>query len=177
MNPARRAHGLILLNTGDGKGKTTAAIGTAFRALGHGMRVGMIQFIKGRWRTGERKLGERTPNLTWLAMGNGFTWKSAGLERDREAARAAWNIARAWLLEDRYEVVILDEITYAINYGFLALDEVLADLKRRRPGLHVILTGRAAPDGLRAIADVVTEMRAVKHPLRAGVSAQKGIEF
>ena len=177
MSTAGRTRGLLLINTGNGKGKTTAAIGTAFRALGHGMRVGMIQFIKGKWKTGERKLGEQTPNLTWLTMGHGFTWESLDLDRDRAAARAAWNIACAWLLDERYDLVVLDEITYVINYGFVPLDEVLAALQARRPDLHVILTGRDAPAKLNAIADVVTEMQAVKHPYREGVPAQKGIEF
>lgn len=177
MNTSKRPNGLLLINTGDGKGKTTAAIGTAFRALGHGMRVGMIQFIKGKWKTGERRLGERTPNLTWLTMGHGFTWESLDLDRDREAARAAWDIARKWLLDESYDLVVFDEITYVINYGFVPLDEVLSTLQARRPDLHVILTGRDAPTELIAIADVVTEMQAVKHPYRDGVSAQKGIEF
>jgi cob(I)alamin adenosyltransferase len=168
---------LILLNTGNGKGKTTAAIGTAFRALGHGMRVGMIQFIKGKWKTGERKLGEQTPNLTWLTMGRGFTWESLDLDRDRAAARAAWNIASAWLLDENYDLVVFDEITYVINYGFVPLDQVLSALQARRADLHVILTGRDAHAELIAIADVVTQMQAVKHPYREGVPAQKGIEF
>jgi cob(I)alamin adenosyltransferase len=177
MNTSKRPNGLLLINTGDGKGKTTAAIGTAFRALGHGMRVGMIQFIKGKWKTGERKLGEQTPNLTWLTMGHGFTWESLDLDRDRKAARAAWDIAHTWLLNESYDLVVFDEITYVINYGFVPLDEVLSALQARRPDLHVILTGRNAPAELSAIADVVTEMQAVKHPYRDGVSAQKGIEF
>jgi cob(I)alamin adenosyltransferase len=177
MSNARRTRGLILINTGNGKGKTTAAIGTAFRALGHGMRVGMIQFIKGKWKTGERKLGEQTPNLTWLTMGHGFTWESLDLDRDRAAARTAWNIAKAWLLDESYDLVVFDEITHVINYGFIPLDEVLSALQARRADLHVILTGRDAPAELSAIADVVTEMQAVKHPYRDGVSAQKGIEF
>jgi cob(I)alamin adenosyltransferase len=177
VNSFKQPRGLLVINTGDGKGKTTAEIGAAFRALGHGMRVGMIQFIKGKWKTGERKLGERTPNLTWLTMGHGFTWESLDLDRDRAAARAAWSTASAWLQEDSYDLVILDEITYVINYGFIPLDEVLSGLKDRRPDLHVILTGRAAPRELNAIADIVTEMQAVKHPYRDGLSAQKGIEF
>jgi len=177
MNTSKRPNGLLLINTGDGKGKTTAAIGTAFRALGHGMRVGMIQFIKGKWKTGERKLGEQTPNLTWLTMGHGFTWESLDLDRDREAARAAWNIASAWLLDESYDLVVFDEFTYVINYDFVPLDEVLSALQARRADLHVILTGRDAPAELSAIADVVTEMQAVKHPYRDGVSAQTAIEF
>lgn len=177
MNPPRHKPGLILLNTGDGKGKTTAAIGVAFRALGHGMRVGMLQFIKGKWRTGERKLGESTPNLAWLTMGRGFTWESEDLARDRAAAVVAWETACRWLAGDDFDVVVLDEITYVINYGFVSVDDVVGALQSRREGLHVILTGRAAPAELAAIADLVTEMRAVKHPYRDGVAAQKGIEF
>lgn len=177
MNPSKHKRGLILLNTGDGKGKTTAAIGVAFRALGHGMRVGMLQFIKGKWRTGERKLGERTPNLAWLTMGRGFTWESEDLAQDRAAALAAWETARRWLVGDEFDLVVFDEITYVVNYGFVPADEVVRALESRREGLHVILTGRSAPAELTTIADLVTEMRAVKHPYRDGVAAQRGIEF
>ncbi len=177
MDRPKRRQGLILLNTGDGKGKTTAALGVAFRALGHGMQVGMLQFIKGRWRTGERRLGEHTPNLTWLTMGRGFTWESEDLAKDRASAAAAWDTARQWLSGNDFELVVLDEITYVVNYGFVPVEEVVAALKSRREGLHVILTGRAAPPELLALADLVTEMRAVKHPYRDGVRAQKGIEF
>ncbi|MBF6569419.1 MAG: cob(I)yrinic acid a,c-diamide adenosyltransferase [Candidatus Binataceae bacterium] len=177
MSIDRRARGLILINTGNGKGKTTAAIGTAFRALGHGMRVGMIQFIKGKWKTGERKLGEQTPNLTWLTMGHGFTWESLDLDRDRKAAQAAWEIARTWLMDESYDLVVFDEITYIINYGFVALDQVCAALQARRSDLHVILTGRDAQAELISVADVVTEMQPLKHPYGDGVQAQKGIEF
>lgn len=173
----REERGLILLNTGDGKGKTTAAIGVAFRALGHGLRIGMLQFIKGKWKTGERKLGELTPGLTWLTMGRGFTWESEDLGRDREAARDAWRTARAWLAGGAFDLVIFDEITYVVNYGFVPVDEVVSALQNRRAELHVILTGRAAPPELIAVADLVTEMCPVKHPYRDGVRAQKGVEF
>ena len=139
MSTARRTRGLILINTDNSKGKTTAAIGTAFRALGHEMRIGMIQFIKGKWKTGERKLSERTPNLMWLTMGHGFTWESLDLDRDREAARAAWNIVSAWLLDESYDLVVFEEITYVIDYGFVPLDEVLSALQARRADLNVIL--------------------------------------
>jgi cob(I)alamin adenosyltransferase len=177
MDEPRRKQGLILLNTGDGKGKTTAAVGVAFRALGHGMRVGMLQFIKGKWRTGERKLGENTPNLTWLTMGRGFTWESEDLSVDRAAAIAAWDIAQQWLNGNEFDLIVLDEITYVIKYGFVPVEEVVAALKSRREGLHVILTGRSADPQLVALADLVTEMRSIKHPYGNGVRAQKGIEF
>lgn len=173
----REERGLILLNTGDGKGKTTAAIGIAFRALGHGLRVGMLQFIKGKWKTGERKLGEQTPGLTWLTMGRGFTWESENLDRDREAARDAWRTAREWLAGGAFDIVIFDEITYVVNYGFVPVGEVVVALQNRRTGLHVILTGRAAPPEIITVADVVTEMHPLKHPYAEGVRAQKGVEF
>jgi len=173
----REEHGLILLNTGDGKGKTTAAIGVAFRALGHGLRVGMLQFIKGKWKTGERRLGEQTPGLTWLTMGRGFTWESEDLDRDRAAAHAAWQTAQEWLTDEAFDLVIFDEITYVVNYGFVPVGEVVAALQNRRDTLHVILTGRAAPPELIAVADLVTEMQAVKHPYSEGLRAQKGVEF
>lgn len=173
----REERGLILLNTGDGKGKTTAAIGVAFRALGHGLRVGMLQFIKGKWKTGERKLGEHTPGLTWLTMGRGFTWESENLDRDREAARSAWQTAQDWLTGDSFDLVIFDEITYVVNYGFVPVDEVVSALQDRRAELHVILTGRAASPEIMTVADVVTEMHPLKHPYAEGVRAQKGVEF
>ena len=115
MKSSAHRKGLLLINTGNGKGKTTAAIGTAFRALGHGMRVGMIQFIKGKWKTGERKLGEQTPNLTWLTMGHGFTWESLDLDRDRAAARDAWDMASAGLLDEGYDQVVFGEITFCLT--------------------------------------------------------------
>lgn len=173
----KQTHGLIVLYTGNGKGKTTAAIGTVFRALGHGMRVGVIQFIKGKWRTGERKLGEKTPNLVWLTMGRGFTWESEELTRDRDMAISAWQTASGWLAGNDFDLVVLDEITYAVNYGFVPVDDVVAALKSRRNGLHVILTGRAAPAELVSVADLATEMQVVKHPYGEGLAAQKGIEF
>ena len=173
----REERGLILLNTGDGKGKTTAAIGVAFRALGHGLRVGMLQFIKGKWKTGERRLGEQTPGLTWLTMGRGFTWESEDLDRDRAAARTAWQAAQKWLTNEAFDLVIFDEITYVVNYGFVPVGEVVTALQNRQDKLHVILTGRDAPSELIAVADVVTEMQPVKHPYRDGVRAQKGVEF
>ena len=173
----REERGLILLNTGNGKGKTTAAIGVAFRALGHGLRVGMLQFIKGKWKTGERKLGEHTHGLTWLTMGRGFTWESEDLNRDRAAARTAWQTAQEWLTNEAFDLVVFDEITYVMNYGFVPVEEVVMALRNRRDTLHVILTGRAAPPELVAVADLVTDMQPVKHPYREGVRAQKGVEF
>lgn len=173
----KQCTGLIVINTGDGKGKTTAAIGTAFRALGHGMRVTVIQFIKGKWSTGERKLGEQTENLVWLAMGNGCMLQSADRSKDHDAARSAWDKAREFLNDEELDLLILDEILYAINLDFVSIPEVVAALEIRRPSLHVILTGRLAPPELVEIADLVTEMRSVKHPFEQGERGRLGLDF
>jgi cob(I)alamin adenosyltransferase len=169
--------GLLLINTGHGKGKTTAAIGTAFRALGHGMRVAVIQFIKGKWRTGERKLGGQMENLTWLTMGNGCTLHSADRSKDREAARLAWVKAQEFLRSEDLDLLVLDEILYAIRLDFVSVEEVLAALEARQPTLHVILTGRFVPVELVEIADQVTEMRSIKHPFEKGGKGQLGVDF
>lgn len=169
--------GLLIINTGDGKGKTTAAIGTAFRALGHGMRVAVIQFIKGKWRTGERKLGEQTENLIWLTIGNGCTLQSADRSKDHDAALSAWDKAREFLHHEELDLLILDALLYAINLDFVSVAEVVAVLKVRRPNLHVILTGRSAPPELVEIADLVTEMRSIKHPFEQGERGRIGLDF
>lgn len=169
--------GLVVVYTGDGKGKTTAALGAVFRALGRGLRVGAVQFIKGRWKTGERLLAERLDGLTFRVMGRGFTWESDDLAQDRAAAREAWEEAAALLRAGDHGLVVLDEVTYAIQHGFVALDEVLAALAARPRHVHVVLTGRGAPAALVAAADVVTEMRPVKHAFDQGVPAQPGLDF
>ena len=169
--------GLLLVYTGAGKGKTTAALGLVFRALGRGLKVGVVQFIKGRWKTGERTFAESIPGLTFLVMGRGFTWESDDLSRDRNAARAAWIAARGLIASGEHDVVVLDELTYAIHYGFVTLEEVLAGLKERPAHVHVCITGRNAPEELCALADLVTEMRAVKHPFEQGIPAQAGVDF
>lgn len=172
-----REPGLLLVHTGDGKGKTTAALGLAFRALGHGLPVAVVQFIKGRWSTGERRLAEHLPGLTFLTMGEGFTWTGDAAELHARAARAAFERARALLAEGAHRLVILDELTRALHHGFLELDEVLAALDARAPGVTAVVTGRGAPAPLLEAADLVTEMRAVKHPFERGVRAQAGIDF
>jgi len=169
--------GLLLVYTGAGKGKTTAALGLVFRALGRGLRVGVVQFIKGKWKTGERTFAETLPGLTFLVMGRGFTWESDDLSRDRAAARAAWDAARAMIAGGEHAVVVLDELTYAIHYGFVPCEEVVAALRDRPPAMHVCVTGRNAPDELLAIADLVTEMRSIKHPFEQGIPAQPGVDF
>jgi cob(I)alamin adenosyltransferase len=175
--PAERGRGLLVVYTGQGKGKTTAALGIVFRALGRGLRVAVVQFIKGKWKTGERRFAETLPQLTFLVMGNGFTWNSDDLSRDRAAAQAAWATARQLIASGDHAVVVLDEITFAIHYGFLELAELLAALRDRPPHVHVVVTGRNAPEPLRALADLVTDMTCVKHPFERGIAAQPGIDY
>jgi cob(I)alamin adenosyltransferase len=177
MTDAAKRHGLVVVYTGHGKGKTTAALGIVFRALGRGMRVAVVQFIKGKWKTGERVFAERLEGLEFHVMGRGFTWESDDLSRDKAAAVAAWDVARGFIDSGERDIVVLDEITYALNYGFLALDEVLTSLRARPSHVHVVITGRNAPERMIERADLVTEMRAVKHPYEHGVPAQVGIDF
>jgi cob(I)alamin adenosyltransferase len=169
--------GLVVVYTGHGKGKTTAALGLCFRALGRGMRVAVVQFIKGKWKTGERLFAEKLPELTFLVMGRGFTWDSDDLSKDREAAVAAWEQARALIGSGEHAVVILDELTYVLNYGFVPVTEVLEALDRRPEHVHVVVTGRNAPEPLIARADLVTEMQNIKHPFTQGRTAQLGIDY
>jgi cob(I)alamin adenosyltransferase len=174
---ATREKGLIIVHTGAGKGKTTAALGLAFRALGQGMKVGIVQFIKGAIPTGEAALAARLAGLEMHTMGDGFTWNTQDREQDTASARRAWAQAVALLREPSFSMVILDELNVVIKHGYLPLDEVLDELRRKREMLHVVVTGRNARDELIDLADVVTEMKLVKHPYRAGIKAQKGIEF
>jgi len=170
--------GLLIVHTGKGKGKSTAAFGMVMRCVGHGLRTGIVQFVKGRWDTGERSVLGRFPDLvTFKAMGEGFTWETQDRARDIAAARAAWADAQAMMADPSYRMVLLDELNIVLRYDYLAVAEVVAALTARRPDLHVIVTGRNAPDDLISAADLVTEMTLVKHPFREGVKAQAGIEF
>jgi cob(I)alamin adenosyltransferase len=169
--------GLLLVYTGDGKGKTTAALGLVFRALGRGWPVAVVQFIKGKWKTGERLFAETLPGLTFQVMGRGFTWESDDLSRDRQAAESAWRAAAELIAGGQHQVVVLDELTYVLNYGFVPVAEVLSALSDRPPHVHVVITGRNAPPELLAAADLVTEMRSLKHPFEQGRKAQIGIDF
>lgn len=170
--------GLLIVHTGPGKGKSTAAFGLALRMLGAGGRVGVVQFIKGAWETGERTalalFGDR---VRWHSMGEGFTWETQDRARDVAAAARAWETARAMLADPELNLVLLDEMNIALRYDYLPLEEVLMALAARRPGLHVVVTGRNAKPDLIQAADLVTEMGAVKHHFAAGVKAQKGVEF
>lgn len=175
---ATRRKGLLIVHTGAGKGKTTAALGMAFRAMGHGMRVVVVQFIKGAIPTGELALARRGDlPIALTPLGEGFTWETQDRRRDIEAARRAWEQAAAALADPAYALVILDELNVVLHYGYLPLPEVLAALRTKRPELHVVVTGRYAAPEILELADLATEMRLIKHPYRSGIAPQEGIEF
>jgi cob(I)alamin adenosyltransferase len=170
--------GLLIVHTGKGKGKSTAAFGLVFRALGNGMKVAIVQFVKGRWQTGERAALEKFGDqVTINTMGEGFTWETQDRARDIAAARAAWEKAKALIADDEHQMVVLDELNIVLRYDYLDIAEVVAALSARPAMKHVVVTGRNAKDELIEAADLVTEMEQVKHPFRSGVRAQKGIEF
>ena len=170
--------GVLLVHTGPGKGKSTAAFGLVLRALGHGWRVGVVQFIKGAWHTGEKDaLARFGDQISWHTMGEGFTWETQDKTRDIAAARRAFDKAKELMADPSIRLLVLDELNIALRYDYLPLDEVLETLRNRRADLHVVVTGRNAKAELIALADGVTEMMAVKHHFAAGVKAQKGIEF
>ena len=173
-----KTKGLLIINTGDGKGKTTAALGMAMRTAGHGLKVCFIQFIKGSWKYGELEAMKKFRDvIDFHVMGRGFTWKSDDLEKDRATALDAWGFAQKAMDSGNYHLVVLDEFTYLLAYHMIDLKSVLSALAHRPENLHVVVTGRNAPSELRKAADVVTEMQSVKHPLEKGIRAQKGIEF
>ena len=174
---ARKKKGLIIVYTGNGKGKTTAALGVALRASGYGMKVIMLQFFKGKWKYGELRGAPKLETFEIRPMGHGFTWESKDIEVDKRMVREAWQAARTEILSGKYDLVILDEINYALHYGFLPVEDVVDFLKKKPEMLHVILTGRNAKPEVIEIADIVTEMREIKHPFNEGIAAQKGIEF
>lgn len=170
--------GLLIVNTGPGKGKSTAAFGLVLRALGHGHHVGVVQFIKGAWNTGEKRALERFSDLlSWHSMGEGFTWETQDRERDIAAAKRAWDQVLEFMNDPKIRLILLDELNIALRYDYLPLLEVVDVLSNRRPDLHIIVTGRNAKPEMIEAADLVTEMGMVKHHFSAGVKAQKGIEF
>jgi cob(I)alamin adenosyltransferase len=172
-----RARSIVLVNTGHGKGKSSAAFGVMVRGWARGWRVGVVQFLKsGKWKVGERKLADQL-GIEWHTLGDGFTWESTDLERTAELGREAWAVAKAKLASGDYDLLILDELTYPMKYGWVEVDEVVGAIRDRAPTTSVVVTGRDAPDALIEVADTVTEMRKVKHAYDAGISALKGIEF
>jgi cob(I)alamin adenosyltransferase len=172
-----REPSLVLVNTGDGKGKSTAAFGTAIRAVARGWKVGVVQFLKsGEWSVGEEKVG-RQVGIDWWAIGDGFTWDSDDMEESEAIAREAWEHAAGLIRSGDYQLLVLDEVTYPINWGWIDLEEVLEVIRSRPEKVNLILTGRDAPDQLVEIADTVTEMRKVKHAYDRGVMARRGIDY
>jgi cob(I)alamin adenosyltransferase len=174
----RRRHGLIIVNTGNGKGKTTAALGLAFRALGCGFKVFMVQYIKGKWKTGEKKMADRlAPDIEIRPMGDGFTWDTKNPAQDIATTLKIWEVSKEAILSGKYDMVILDEINVVMKLGYLDPGVVVEFLKTRDPRLHVVLTGRGAPPSVIELADLVSEVVPIKHPFQSGVKAQQGIEF
>jgi cob(I)alamin adenosyltransferase len=170
--------GLLIVHTGTGKGKSTAAFGLVLRMVGNGGKCAVVQFIKGAWGTGERSVLERFGDLVaWHTLGEGFTWETQDKARDMAAAAKAWDTAKTLMTDPQMKLIVLDELNIALRYDYLPLDEVVRTLKSRRPGLHVVVTGRNAKRELIEAADLVTEMTLVKHHFAAGVKAQPGIEF
>ncbi len=175
---ATKEKGLLIVNTGAGKGKTSAALGLIFRALGHGMRVGVVQFTKGAIETGEAAFAAQLEGrVDFFTLGEGYTWETQNRQRDIATARQAWEQARALLENPQYQLVVLDELNIVLKYDYVPLSEVLETLRHKREDLHVIVTGRNAKDELIELADLVTDMKLVKHPYKSGIKAQKGIEF
>ena len=169
--------GLILVHTGNGKGKSSSAFGVIIRALGWGQKVGVVQFIKGKWITGERQFFQKLGTVDWHTMGEGFTWDTQDKDRDIAAATAAYEKAQTMMASGEYDLIVLDEINIAMRYDYLSVETVLAGLEARSKRTSVILTGRDAKEGLCDYADLVSEMREVKHPFKAGIKAQRGLDF
>jgi len=174
---ADRDQGVLLVLTGNGKGKSSSAFGMLARALGHNMKVGVAQFIKSRGDTGEEAFFQRQPGVVWHVLGEGFTWDTQNLERDIETAQRGWDVVRGMLNDPSFDLVVLDELTYPLKFGWLQLDAVLADLRQRPAMQHVVITGRGAPDALCEAADTVSELHDVKHAFRDGIRAQPGIDL
>jgi cob(I)alamin adenosyltransferase len=172
-----RGESIVLLNTGHGKGKSSAAFGVMARGWARGWRVGVVQFIKGgKWKTGERKLADHL-GVEWHTLGDGFTWESTDLDETAARGRHAWDVAVAKLASGDYDLLILDELTYAVKYEWVPVDEVVAGIRDRAEGTNVVMTGRDAADELVELADTVTEMRKVKHAIDRGIKGKKGIEY
>ena len=175
--PTKKRKALVIVYTGNGKGKTTAALGIVLRAWGRGMTTVMLSFIKSETSNYGEERAAKKLGIEMVPLGGGFTWLSKDLEKDRELAQRCWALCKERIESGKYDIVILDEITYPINYGWLDIDEVIETLRNRPPDLHVVLTGRDAPQALIDYADLVTEMREVKHPFESGLKAQPGIDF
>jgi cob(I)alamin adenosyltransferase len=178
MARATDEKGLILVMTGDGKGKSSSGFGMVARALGHGMKVAVVQFIKGSYSTGEEAFFRRFPDeVSYHVMGNGFTWETQNLEQDKRSAERAWEQVKVFLADERYDMILLDELNIVLRMRYLETEQVLADLADRPVMQHVIITGRGAPQALIDLADTVSEVKEIKHAYKAGIKAQNGIEL
>lgn len=177
IDRATRHQGLVLLLTGNGKGKSSSAFGMVARALGHDMKVAVAQFIKSRSDTGEEAFFRNQPDVTWHVLGEGFTWETRNLAQDRETAKRGWTVVQAMLKDESLGLIVLDELTYPLKFGWLEMERVLTDIGNRPPMQHVIITGRAAPKALYDAADTVTELGDIRHAFRDGVRAQKGVDL
>ena len=178
MKQRENRHGLTLVNTGEGKGKSSSAFGMVFRAAGWGMKVLVIQFIKGKWKTGEQRAASQFENIEWHALGDGFTWDTKNPEQDRQTTREIWSLCQQKICSEAYDLVILDEINYCCGYGWLSGEEIAEFIRNKKPAwMHLVLTGRGAPPEVLAAADTVTEMGLVKHAYEQGIKAEQGIEF
>jgi len=177
IKDAQEERGVLLVHTGNGKGKSSSGFGMVARALGHGMQVGVVQFIKGKFATGEEAFFRRFDGVRYHVMGEGYTWETQDREQDMRAVAAAWEVARELLQDPEIALVVLDELNIALKYKYLDIDTVVADIDARPAMQHVVVTGRGARDELTAIADTVTERRDVKHAFRSGIKAQKGVEL
>jgi cob(I)alamin adenosyltransferase len=177
ISQAQEERGILIINTGNGKGKSSAAFGVALRALGHGKKVAIVQFIKGRDSTGEEAFFKRLPDVPFHVTGDGFTWDTQNRKQDEATAEKGWEIALGLLRDPQIDLVVLDELNIVLKYHYLPLETVMEGLRQRPPQQHVIITGRGAPEALIELADTVTEMREIKHAFKAGIKAQAGIEF
>ncbi len=178
MKNRERRHGVVLVHTGEGKGKSSSAFGMVFRAAGWGMKVCVIQFIKGQWQTGEQRAAERFDNIEWHALGDGFTWDTKNPEQDIKTSRDIWAFAQQKVLSEEYDLVLLDEINYCSGYGWISGEEIAEFIQKQRPAwLHLVLTGRNAAPEVIAAAHTVTEMTRIKHAFQDGIKAEQGVEF
>ena len=178
MKARDKRHGVVLVHTGEGKGKSSSAFGVAFRAAGWGMKVCIIQFIKGKWKTGEERAAKKFDNIEWHALGDGFTWDTKNPEQDFKTSRKIWDLCKAKVRSHEFDLIVFDEINYCASYVWISGEEIATFIREEKPAwMHLILTGRDAPDKVMEVADTVTEMRMVKHAYEAGISATQGIEF
>jgi len=178
MKNRDRRQGVVLVNTGEGKGKSSSAFGVVFRAAGWGMKVCVVQFIKGQWQTGEQKAAERFDNIEWHALGDGFTWNTKNPEQDIKTSREIWEFAKQKILSGEFDLVVLDEINYCCGYGWISGQEIADFIRDQKPTwLHLLMTGRNAAPEVIEVAHTVTEMKPIKHAYQAGIKAEQGVEF